>query len=105
MNVGRTIKLLRQAAGMDQKTFAERIGLSNSAVSLYETGQREPPLSVLTEIGRVLRVPTSVFLVTDEDDPDATDLQRAENERIRALFACTLQNLMFNQPREETDNG
>lgn len=49
------IRELRMAKNMTQAEFAERLGYSsNSAIAMWETGQRKPPSDKLPEIARVL---------------------------------------------------
>jgi len=41
------LRRLRTEAGLTQPALAERLGISRSAVAMYETGSREPELSLL----------------------------------------------------------
>ena|SRR5665213_2692424 len=83
MEIGKTIRKLRKAAGMDQKQFASALELSNSLISLIETGQREPSLSQLKKISRVLGVPVSI-LVFDPDQEFASGLN-VPKEEVRSI--------------------
>ena len=47
---------------MTQKELADRLGVTNKAVSKWETGQGMPDISVLLELGRVLEVPVEEIL-------------------------------------------
>ena len=38
---------LRKARGLSQQQLAEALGLSRSAIGMYETGKREPDIEVL----------------------------------------------------------
>ena len=38
---------LRKARGLSQQQLAEALGLSRSAIGMYETGKREPEIEVL----------------------------------------------------------
>ncbi len=46
------IALVRKDAGLNQETFAERIGVTKSAISGYETGRREPTDQTIKSICR-----------------------------------------------------
>ena len=51
-----TIKSLREAKGLTQSQLAEQIGVSDKAVSKWETGKGLPDLSLLEPLGQALGV-------------------------------------------------
>lgn len=53
--IGERLKRLRQERGLTQAELAERLGVSPSAVGMYEQGRREPDGAVLARIAAVLR--------------------------------------------------
>jgi len=67
LEVGRKIQEARTEVGISQQILADRIGSSQTALSLYESGRRAVPLEILIEIAREVRKPLSYFLgVHDE---------------------------------------
>ena len=70
MDIGKTIKSLRLRKGFNQGDFAIKCGLSQSYLSLIETGRKEPTLSLLKQIASCLAIPTPVlvFLALDQND-------------------------------------
>ena len=46
------IKIIRTNAGMTQKEFAEKIGLSRNTIATYETSSRTPIDAILFSICR-----------------------------------------------------
>lgn len=54
--VARNIRAERSRVGMTQDQLAERLGLTRSAVSLWERGQREPGLDYLVPICQALGI-------------------------------------------------
>lgn len=83
------IKQVRQAAGVSQAVFAEKIGLSRNYVAMLEIGQREPSDRTISDICRVFGVNRD-WLVTGEGEPF---LPLSREEEIAAIFA----DLQFNQ--------
>lgn len=44
------IRAVRKRAGLTQKVFAQKIGVSRDCVASYETGRSEPPGRVMLKI-------------------------------------------------------
>lgn len=69
--LGKRIARLRHKAGLSQAALADRLGLSASAVGMYEQGRREPALNVIVSMSTVFGVTTDYLLTghiqTDRD--------------------------------------
>ena len=63
--LGTRIALLRIARGWSQAELARRIGVSASAVGMYEQGRREPSLQLVVSIAREFSVTTDYLLTGD----------------------------------------
>jgi transcriptional regulator with XRE-family HTH domain len=55
----KNLKLARISANVSQKELAEKLGLSDRAISAYETGRAIPPSSTLARIAEILNVSVS----------------------------------------------
>ena len=62
--LGQKIKQLRLSNKLTQKEFAKLFGLSESMVSLYESGSRQPSFDVLKKVAEQFNVSTD-FLLSD----------------------------------------
>jgi transcriptional regulator with XRE-family HTH domain len=108
MDAGKTIRMLRTAAGLNQKEFAARLRISASALSLYESGEREPPLSFLKAVSRELRIPVSVLLAESGEAPSGLTPEQAEDHArvqellARVLTALAMERLKFHDIQEPT---
>ena len=60
--LGQRIALLRRQAGMSQAELASRMGVSASAVGMYEQGRREPSVEGLIALSDILQVSTDYLL-------------------------------------------
>ena len=60
---GLRIALLRIEKGWSQAELAKRIGVSPSAVGMYEQGRREPSLGLLVRLALELNVTTDYLLM------------------------------------------
>lgn len=69
--LGARIAALRQLSGMKQAELAEKLGVSASAVGMYEQGRREPGAQLLVKLAQTFSVTTDYLLtgkpVTAED--------------------------------------
>lgn len=55
--VGKNMRLLREARGLSQEAFADLCGLHRTYLSGVERGTRNPTLAVIERIARALQVP------------------------------------------------
>jgi len=54
--VGERIRTFRVAEGLTQQQLAARAGLTQSAISSYESGRAEPSLETLRQLARALKI-------------------------------------------------
>ena len=66
-NVGEKIREYREKGNISQKKLGLALGLSDKAVSAYESGRTLPPLETLSRISEVLDVPLEFFLSDSEE--------------------------------------
>ena len=83
--LGQRIALLRRQAGLSQSELAVRLGISPSAVGMYEQGRREPSVDTLVEMARVFDVSTD-YLLTGRiaDLREARQLEELLRQRVQA---------------------
>lgn len=68
--LGMRIAILRISKGWSQAELARQIGVSASAVGMYEQGRREPSLSLLVRMAQELGVTTDFLLMGEMPDSD-----------------------------------
>lgn len=66
--LGARIAALRREKNMSQYTLAQKLGVSPSAVGMYEQGRREPDCATIVKLSQVFGVSTD-FLLTGEAAP------------------------------------
>ncbi len=93
--IGKNIAQLRKARGLTQQQLAETLGVTNKAVSKWETGEGLPDISVLPALAAALQTTTDSLLSTgeakvDEERPiEAYILQkRLASYKIHCLIAA-----------------
>src|SRR5487761_2382441 len=66
-NLGNRIRPARRDAGMSQGQLATALSTTQSAISLYEAGQRSVGIDMLLNVARILNRPLHYFLGEDGD--------------------------------------
>ena len=94
MSFAQSLKKLRLDRGLTQSQLSEALGISKSAISMYECGNREPELDVLQQFADFFGVDLNVLagrapLVNE--DPELTEYLEALRNRseMRMLFSIT----------------
>lgn len=59
---GNTLKTLRIKHNLTQKQLADKLGLTKSVISAYETGLRMPSYDVLISLARIFKTSTDYLL-------------------------------------------
>ena len=82
--LGIRIAILRISKGWSQAELARRIGVSASAVGMYEQGRREPSLSLLVRIAQEFGVTTDYLLMGETPDSDPAEVAELPAITVRA---------------------
>tara|TARA_R100001143_G_C3312561_1_gene110843 strand:- start:132 stop:482 length:351 start_codon:yes stop_codon:yes gene_type:complete len=62
-NLGKTIRIIRQAKGMKLNSLAKSAGVSVPFLSLVEGGDRQPSLHVLRKLAEGLSIPSEALIL------------------------------------------
>jgi transcriptional regulator with XRE-family HTH domain len=98
---GERVRLLRGATGLSQADLAERLGLSQSAMSHYESGRNQINADDVPRFADALGVHPTVFYESLSDFQDhCTELYRAylrgdPHNRAYSEAAAYVQAIMF----------
>ena len=90
------IREARKEKALTMKELAQKVGVVEIAISMYETGKREPDYSTLVKIADVLNVSTDFLLCRsntflNNDSPIATESTSFDSSLVSQL--CTAYNL------------
>ena len=83
--MGSFIAALRKANGMTQKELAERLNVSDKAVSRWERDENAPDLSLIPVIAEIFDVTADELLRGERADPAAGNPARAAERREREI--------------------
>lgn len=93
MSLGSKIKQLRKQAGMTQSELAGRLGISPSAVGMYEQDRREPDSRILSKLCGIFGVSGDFFIRSDKPGESSVEVSEVFDEFTRRL--TTQEGLMF----------
>jgi transcriptional regulator with XRE-family HTH domain len=71
---GDRLKSLRNNRGLSQMDFSKQIGISKSAVNMYERGEREPSFEILETIADYFNVDLD-YLIGKSEIPNRSQIQ------------------------------
>ncbi len=81
-SLGLRIKAAIARSPLTASQVAERVGVTQSVVSRYCSGERTPSVAVLPRLARVLSVSTDELLGLPQPDEDEKLLKREETIRV-----------------------
>jgi len=81
--LGARIAALRRQAGFSQAELAQRLGISASAVGMYEQGRREPAADLLVALADIFGVSVD-YLLTGRPGTEQ-ELQKADQTVLSSM--------------------
>lgn len=91
--IGNRISYLLNKNGISQKELADRINVSESVVSRYISGEREPKANMVANLATALRTTSDYLLGIEEDD-------NFSQPRIKRMIARNADNMTAEEKRE-----
>ena len=82
--LGARIAALRHDRGWSQAELAQQLGISTSAVGMYEQGRREPSAELLVTLAEKFRVSTDYLLTGKPSAMDQVDVETLLENRLAA---------------------
>ena len=84
VDFGNNLKTLRLQNGLTRAQVAQKLGVTKSVISAYETGLRLPSYDILINISRIFKVSTDYLLGLE--NIREIDLSGLTEEEIQALL-------------------
>lgn len=81
-NIGKAIRITRQALGLKLSEVARRAEISNPMLSLIEKGERQPSLAVTARIAAALQIPTDALVVLGQGNSGSLRTSNSSARRI-----------------------
>jgi len=89
------IKKLRKKKGMTQLELAEKVYVTDKAVSKWETGEGNPEITILIELAKIFEVSLDYLLTGKEKEPEVIVISKMElcckNDDVELFNTISLQ--------------
>ena len=93
VDFGNILKTLRLRKDMTQAQLANKLGLTKSVISAYETGLRLPSYDILIHIARIYNVSTDYLLgIEKKQEIDLYGLSQEETNALLNLINAMKRN-------------
>lgn len=93
VDFGNVLKTQRLKKNMTQAQLAQKLGVTKSVISAYETGLRLPSYDILIHIARIFNVSTDFLLgVENKQDVDLSGLSQEEINALMSLIKAMKNN-------------
>ena len=93
INMAERIRFLREQHGMTQTDLAKKLGISRSAVNLWEMSVSVPSIANIIEMTKIFHVSADYLLsVSNEIVVDISDLKNDQKEIIFKLLNSFREN-------------
>ena len=79
INIGKFIASCRKEQGMTQAVLAEKLGISDRAISKWETGKSMPDSGIMLELYELLKINVNELLSGERIMAEAYDKRAEEN--------------------------
>ena len=87
VDFGNALKTLRLSKKMTQAQLAQKLGLTKSVISAYETGLRLPSYDILIHIAKIYNVSTDYLLgLEHKQEIDLSGLSKEETDALLHLI-------------------
>lgn len=96
-------KRIRERSGLTQQQMADKLGISRSAIGMYEKGEREPNFETLELIADTFNVDMNFLLgkkPTTEVIPDTYYLDKEAREAAQFLYENPDYKVLFDASRK-----
>ena len=87
MNIGKAIRIVRQAKGIAMGNLAREASVSIPFLSLVENGKRQPSLEVVERISSVLEIPMDALLILSQTGSGSLSSSDDRTSRLTDVLA------------------
>ena len=92
MKFGPTIKNLRSRQSINQQVLADRIGVTQTYLSLLESDRKTPSINLINSLSKELKIPASilVYLTLNKDEVPKKEFFQLRKDYLKGLFVMAV---------------
>jgi len=102
MKFGSTIRRLRKRQGINQQILADRIGVTQTYLSLLESDQKTPSINLINSLSRELKIPPSILAYLTLDKREILKNKHDAFEKINPLIEDLIQQILIDDENSES---
>lgn len=95
INIGNYIREVRKDRGMSQRELAEKCGIRDSVLSLYERGKKIPNLVTISTIAEALNVSIDRLYYGDENNKFITSVADDGRKIVNSIYLLWQKGVLF----------
>lgn len=95
VDFGNKLKMLRNGRHFTQKQIADKLGLTKSVISAYETSTRYPSYDILIKISSILGVTTDFLLGLEKNC--TIDISKLTDKQMEILHTIINEFTIYNE--------
>ncbi|MEX2411385.1 MAG: helix-turn-helix transcriptional regulator [Candidatus Paceibacterota bacterium] len=102
MKFGSTIKQLRSRQGINQQVLAERIGVTQTYLSLIESDRKTPSINLINSLSKELKIPPSILAYLTLNKVEIPNNKHETFDKINPLIEGLIKELLINDENSES---
>lgn len=102
MSLSTQLKALRKEHGLTQKMLADRINVSRSTVTGYETKDRQPSHETLSAMAELFGVSIDFLIDANESDDSSSSIMSPQEERLLDQKVLKIYRSLSQKSKEDT---
>ena len=94
MNVGQAIKVIRKKSNLNQGTFANAIGFTQTYLSQIESGKKTPSIDVLDKISKLTGTPVPAIMILGLERGEVPEHKRELFDQLKPFIDDMIKELV-----------
>ena len=95
MKLGSTIKQLRKRQGLNQQKLADKLGVTQTYLSLLESDRKTPSINFINSLSKEFNIPSSILAYLTLRKEEITDDKLKSFEKINPLIEELIQEILI----------
>jgi len=102
MKFGSTIKQLRSRQGINQQVLADRVGVTQTYLSLLESDLKTPSINLINSLSKELKIPSSILVYLTLNKDEIPKKKHEAFEKINPLIEDLIQQILIDDESSDT---